>query len=144
MGYLLDHSVLFEAYPELFWTPISFNAEDVGFEAAGQANPDGSIGLNPAIAFNDENSALSTLLHEVQHLIQEQEGFAKGSSMDRAALRQGWDYYDESQAIKDYQRTAGEIEARDVQARRELTPEQRKSIAPYSSENIAPEDAIVM
>ena len=43
-----------------------------------------------------------------------------------------------------YQSAAGEIEARDVQARQTFTPEQRAATAPYSSENIAPEDAIVM
>jgi len=43
-----------------------------------------------------------------------------------------------------YRSLAGEIEARDVQARANLTPEQLKAIEPYSSENIAPEDAIVM
>ena len=43
-----------------------------------------------------------------------------------------------------YQRTAGEIESRDVQARQRYTPEQRKAVAPYSSENIATEDAIVL
>jgi hypothetical protein len=47
-------------------------------------------------------------------------------------------------ALDKYRRTAGEIEARDVQARQNFTPEQRKAVAPYSSENIAKEDAIVM
>ena len=43
-----------------------------------------------------------------------------------------------------YRNIAGEIEARDVQARANLTPEQLAATAPYSSENIAPEDAIVL
>jgi hypothetical protein len=43
-----------------------------------------------------------------------------------------------------YRLLSGEIEARDVQARQNMTPEQRKATAPYSSENIAKEDAIVM
>ena len=47
-------------------------------------------------------------------------------------------------ALSKYRATAGEIEARDVQARRTMTPEQRRATAPYSSENIAPEDAIVI
>ena len=42
-----------------------------------------------------------------------------------------------------YKRLAGEIEARDVAARHKFTPEQRAAIEPYSSENIAKEDAIV-
>jgi len=47
-------------------------------------------------------------------------------------------------AMDKYWRTAGEIEARDVQARQNLTPERLRATAPYSSENIAEEDAIVM
>jgi hypothetical protein len=47
-------------------------------------------------------------------------------------------------AADKYRRTAGEIESRDVQARQNFTPEQRKAVEPYSSENIAKEDAIVM
>jgi hypothetical protein len=43
-----------------------------------------------------------------------------------------------------YRLLSGEIEARDVQARQNLTPEQLRATAPYSSENIAKEDAIVM
>jgi hypothetical protein len=43
-----------------------------------------------------------------------------------------------------YSRSAGEIEARDVQARQSFTPEQRKAIAPYSSENIDRDAAIIM
>jgi hypothetical protein len=47
-----------------------------------------------------------------------------------------------------YKLLAGEIEARDVQARMDLTAEQRdpnhpEYVAPYSSENIAPQDAIL-
>jgi hypothetical protein len=43
-----------------------------------------------------------------------------------------------------YMRTAGEIEARDVQARMNFTPAQRAAVAPYSSQNVSEEDAIVM
>jgi hypothetical protein len=43
-----------------------------------------------------------------------------------------------------YRLLAGEIEARDVQSRRTMTAEQRAATKPYSSENIAPDQAIVM
>jgi hypothetical protein len=42
-----------------------------------------------------------------------------------------------------YRRVAGEIEARDVQSRAGMTPEERAASEPYSSQNIAPELAIV-
>lgn len=43
-----------------------------------------------------------------------------------------------------YRNVAGEIESRDVQARQNLTPEQRTATAPYSSEDIALEEAILI
>jgi len=142
--------------------------------------------------------ALSTILHEVQHWIQNKEGMARGAAPQRVNpdSRRAWR---DAQALKTamgantsdaslrkaveqiedalgrsvsatsmrfaqtmslaeienqveaadfperaYRRTAGEIEARDVQARQSLTPEQRQATAPYSSENIATEDAIVL
>ena len=55
-----------------------------------------------------------TLLHELQHAVQRIEGFASGTSTQNA----------------DYSRTAGEIEARDTEARTNLTAEQRKNTRP--------------
>jgi hypothetical protein len=43
-----------------------------------------------------------------------------------------------------YRKVSGEIESRDVQARMDFTETQRKAAEPYSSENIAPEDAIII
>lgn len=48
------------------------------------------------------------------------------------------------EAFNAYQNIAGEVEARDVQARQTYNDEQRAATAPYSSENIAPEDAITL
>jgi hypothetical protein len=159
---------------------------------------------------------VSTLLHEIQHAIQKEEGFAEGGSpaqfvseaerlnkldkmrkavsdarsllrtasfqfdgdIDAAArflagppykqkfpqssiklakrsTRQDLDEIDAEllrqkiSSIKDepnakYKRLAGEIEARDVEARRSMSPEERAKTPPYSSESIAKEDAIVI
>jgi hypothetical protein len=43
-----------------------------------------------------------------------------------------------------YQLISGEVEARDVEARKDFTPEQRKETTPYSSQGVAKEDAIVL
>ena len=42
-----------------------------------------------------------------------------------------------------YRLLAGEIEARDIQGRQQLTDEERSKVAPYSTENIPAEEAIV-
>lgn len=53
------------------------------------------------------------LLHEVQHLIQEVEGFAKGGDTSHGHSR--------------YLRLAGEVEARNVVARHDLTEKERRT-----------------
>ena len=43
-----------------------------------------------------------------------------------------------------YMRISGEIESRDVEERMRLTPEQRKLVKPYSSQNISPDQIVLM
>jgi hypothetical protein len=198
---VIDHPLLFEAYPEARKIRVSRLATSEPRRGSYRNN---RIKLN---ALEDNLTNFSTLLHEIQHWIQEKEGFAQGSSpsmaqvnsrlnkllaensaLNQAYMRFGkvdiaaevdindidpqeWDaaseklkslpngeevfrlHYalmNEDGSVGDiakvdvYRRTAGEIEARDVQSRQTFTPEQRAATAPYSSENIAPEDAIVM
>jgi hypothetical protein len=222
----LDHPELFKAYPKSRNIPVRL---DSSLKSGGVFAGNG-IRIHP----DASDGVLNILLHEVQHWIQEQEGFATGSSPAaelanlprdqevaevarnlrvwwtrsvppsrrveiKDQLRErygsgelttlGMEIPDESaiemleawesatqfmqpqekaaadvliKAIYDsrerafgetgeqptsqlrYLNNAAEIEARDVQARQKLTPEQRRATAPYSSENIAKEDAIVM
>lgn len=62
--------------------------------------------------------SLQILLHEVQHAIQDIEGFARGTNKSEAG------------GYKNYQKTLGEVEARDAEARKNLTPEERKNTPP--------------
>ncbi len=62
-----------------------------------------------------------TLVHEIQHAIQAQEGFAGGSSPA---------YWGGENAREMYRNTAGEIEARDAAVRRRLTAEERRTTPP--------------
>lgn len=50
----------------------------------------------------------------------------------------------EEKKFKLYQGIAGEIESRDVQARKEYTPEKRRETKPLTSENIPPSEALVI
>lgn len=186
---VLDHAALYEAYPRL--RDVRVEVRPLG-GATGAFDPQrNTIMLDPGRLDADRsNEALrSTLLHEIQHWIQEHEGFARGGSpqayareqqigawrvrqinerlgelsrrIDRAtgaekeALREQYnsaiaerDHVREALRMQDdavdlYRRTAGEIEARDVQARQDMTAEERAAAEPFSSENIAAEDAIV-
>lgn len=63
----------------------------------------------------DENYDLeSVLIHETQHFIQRIEGFERGSNVQAAG---GW---------LNYQRTSGEVEARNAQLRRHMKADERR------------------
>lgn len=72
---IIDHPVLFGAYPDMRNTKVIV---DPNFDGIGMYNPStDAITISTAKA---EKEALSTLLHEIQHAIQEREGFARGGS----------------------------------------------------------------
>ena len=206
---ILDHEGLFRAYPQLRRTKVEF--ADLPKNTMGSYSPSQNL-----ITLSNElrNAPESTLVHEIQHAIQNAEGFAKGSN------RQYWEdrltsgdeiqskgfqdarekliqfqldeANEEALALKDrlekaeaqdddlaeydrlweeaeqrgldgkineyyelrenyytqmsrpgnsvpselYYNTAGEIEARDVSKRRELTAQERRETAPdYGSED---------
>lgn len=197
---ILRHPALFSAYPEAAAIPV---VADINLSSYGAIGPMAGFDGN-VIQVNGNLSGdrlKSTLLHEVQHWIQDKEGFAKGGSLEmaqqlidigkQAVEERSWRSEikrsgSENAAIKEYKETgledlipkkrplanktdseiaslakltdekvsrnpieayrkfAGEIESRDIQARQNFTPEQRKAIEPYSSENIAKEEAIVL
>lgn len=67
------------------------------------------------------------LLHEVQHLIQEIEGFARGGSSSDSG----------------YQRLAGEVEARNVCHRHYLSPEERRRSLRTDTQDVPDEAQII-
>lgn len=69
------------------------------------------------------------LLHEVQHLIQAEEGFARGGSAD---------------ATSRYLRLAGEVEARNICHRHPLTKEQRLSSLRTDTQDVPDEKQIIV
>ena len=74
---------------------------------------------------SEQGQKYADLAKQFQDMVKERMGYEKG-------------------AMNDYLRTAGEIESRDVEARMNMTPEQRRNIRPYSSEHISPDQAIVL
>lgn len=93
----------------------------------------GSIRVNA----NTERQATSIMLHELQHAVQQQEGFARGGSSREFQKLAASIQPDQVRAIayESYMRLAGEVEARAVQARIHLTELERKMIPPYKSED---------
>lgn len=118
---LLDHSALFEAYPELRDAKVRF-ADLAGGEKGSYDPKSNTI----TIANELRSAPESTLIHEIQHAIQAAEGFSGGASVEYW-MDQG---YSREEAERRYRATAGEIEARDAAARRTMTEEERKKTSP--------------
>lgn len=69
------------------------------------------------------------LLHEVQHLIQEEENFARGGNSSRGIMR--------------YLRLAGEVESRNICIRHPLSQEQRRSSLRTDTQDVPDEQQII-
>lgn len=151
----LKHQQLKRAYPELNEvTFLNYPKEDylgANFNASDRVITMGRDAMEPQ---------RGVALHELQHAIQENEGFARGGNMGqftdytgalkRARLNDGFDPVtgDFDFVIKDrikrfgadpfdaYRRLAGEAEARAVEKRRNLTPDQRRATFPEESYDV--------
>ena len=111
---VLEYPELYRAYPQLRGMRVEL-VQGMGRYHGVYSEKFGGIKLNAA---RSEEMLLSTLLHEVQHAIQYIEGFAKGGGESKAAELAGQDArYAGLRGFDLYQRMAGEIEARAVQAR---------------------------
>lgn len=192
LGDIFEHPGLYKQYPNLKQLRVVFDSSMQKGEN-GSFNPKTfTLTLNPRLS---QGEMRSTILHEVQHGIQNIEGFARGGSptvmakdvfptlreikAERDNLRatieelskpfqRGERSYEETmktikplmekadlleqeyqnlaaygQYYDKYKRLSGEIEARDVQAREALSPQQRRYTQPYASQNIPLKDQIV-
>jgi len=171
---VLHHPELFQKYPELLKMPVS---HDAMMHARGGYLPHSVAGtdVRPAeIKYREDildvkrggpqghpanfarGATFDTLLHEIQHAIQQIEGFAKGASPDYFApgskadkiyqdmmskmppglsqKRQNqWEQYSRVHAGNEgYVKSAGENPANLVIDRKDLTPEQAAAIYPPS------------
>jgi len=148
-GKILDHENLYSAYPELsdMWTMRAGREETGGSYIHSAKAPAIELGIPTARRPIDREALRETNLHELQHAIQQREGFPNGGSPENASMYtpefDAWSKLrgsrspEESAAYRAipsdwdaYQRLAGEIEARDVSARMNLTPEQRLATPP--------------
>lgn len=153
----LDHPQLFDNYPD------ARNLRARFFVSPDIDKPKGKfIRSASGVELVDINArspeeARGVLMHEVQHWIQTKEGHAEGGSIhspevqaeaDRLSRQPMADVFEPAQframaEYDGYRRLAGEVEARDTQARLPLDAAARRATKPYSSENIEPKDAIV-
>lgn len=129
LGEVLDHPELFQNYPELSDVPVKKMLPTLdSYGVEGRYDP-----IAKQIFLKEGPGQESVLLHEVQHAIQDKEGFARGGSPSNLA----------DKAMDKYNRLAGEVEARNVQRRLNFTPEQRQSIPYTETLDVSPENQIV-
>jgi hypothetical protein len=153
MSNVLDHSKLYEAYPEIKDLPVNyFSGKNREY---GYFDPEtGTIGINKDIPIAEQ---VDTVLHEIQHYIQKREGWSGGANpeqyhMDVLAklspneldlflntmsqddligrFMQGkLEKYIEQQKFNKYQRNQGEASARATSARKDLDDQQIRTTA---------------
>lgn len=130
LGGTIKHDDLFDAYPDLAGVKTRKLGADEGVRGLHDPGRGWSFDFSlysgkppiefpraESIAYKNNESALSTLLHETQHAVQKREGFSGG--------RPSWE--------TDYGSAPGEIEARMVQARQALTDDERRRLPPWET-----------
>lgn len=155
LGDVFYHPKLYKAYPDLKKLPVKFS-DNIG-NISGSYSKEG---LN-IVKRNNPEDAKYTLLHEIQHAIQQREGWARGGSPEQfkgdiQALNElnklpfaDMDMFQQEmykqlnskyKGIKDpqevYRRLTGEIEARDAASRMNMTPAERAASQPMESQGI--------
>ena len=164
---MVEHKNLTDSYPDIIRNQHSIRKGD-GF---GEGSWDGA---DFELASRQPDDMKSAFLHEGQHYIQGQEGFASGGAAERlsditpeslrptldrmrrefeslpggsperiAAWERWKDLGDQYTPHGQYKRLAGEAEARNVQTRMDMTPEQRLAEPPWTTMDVPEADQIV-
>nr|DAY12504.1 MAG TPA: Type I restriction enzyme [Caudoviricetes sp.] len=135
----LSHDSLFVAYPEIRNLAVFYDnrpmANGKPLRGAAYQSERKTITIGGGLR---QDEMKSSLLHEIQHHIQRIEGYARGGSpeifekTDRDIKKDG--YSDEAKEM--YKRLAGEVEARNVQFRREMGMAERGKSYPRATEDV--------
>lgn len=117
---MLDHDALFEAYPQLQDVKVRFG--DVGDDANGWWDKErNEIVFSDRLRRADATFLEGILLHEIQHAIQDMEGFAGGANPEYWERIQNSD-----QAIRENDREFAEAERDAQEALKGVPPEVAK------------------
>lgn len=124
VGGLITHPQLQNTYPGLLNIPAEIKKHGL----LDYHEPIGSLDASGMrIGADNEEEASGVALHELQHAIQNQEGFNPGA-WPKGYIPGG---LIPQESYNAYVRSPGEAEARAVQQRMNLTPSQRKEIPPW-------------
>ncbi len=176
-----QHPDLYAAYPELTKASLSVGLGSYYGDSGGFNN--GS--LKATVNDVDNLPKLKSIIaHEIQHWIQEREGFSPGSSpaissqmnaiaisdlkaellraedskaghnrigaikeaieaLETSQMLMKPDWWGNTPADAAYRNVYGEVEARNVQARLDMTADERVATPPWRTEDVAPADIIM-
>ena len=122
----IAHGDLGQAYPDAYKIHTRISPKDVGTASAhynkGNDFQSERIVMGRKPIFESDKS---TMLHELQHAIQQREGFARGGNPEqfKGIVKDPYEWY---------RRLAGEVEARMTQNRMNLDAQQRRDIYPFA------------
>lgn len=142
LGELVDFPALFVTYPEIKNLQVMTRYGEKPQGAFIPRIPSFDISEKIYVEAPNEEGLKSTLLHEIQHMIQKIEGFTPGGNpyspktrpfAEEVKREDPGAFFPSWQA---YRRLAGEVESRNVQARRNYSAEQRRSEHPETSEDV--------
>lgn len=137
--YIIKNEAFLKLYPEIAELEVQLIYGD-GVDVEAEYTPSKKLIF---VQHYDLNQIAPYISHEIQHAIQTAEEFARGGSPDDYTRDAKGKLRKRTDAHADYMRVAGEIEARDVQARFNYSQSQRKHNKPFGSEDIPAEKAIL-
>ena len=126
---VLSHPALYQAYPALRNIAVKIDPR-MGLGASLGTTSIGETVLTVGPAYPKQN-----LLHEIQHAIQNIEGFAQGGTFDIPVSRTSATPA-EIAAADHYHRLAGEVEARNTVVRQAMTAAQRVVTPPDVTQDV--------
>ena len=156
---LIDHPQLLQAYPELQDLPVVMKNGFGGSYSIDYHGPSLEVGSKHSGGnFSNPQATKSTASHELQHVIQDKEGWAQGGSPDDAVLMpfvrkmysENIDGFNgeghelmKMAKVRAYENLAGEAEARATQARLGMDAAQRRATFPEDSYDVPVNQLIV-
>lgn len=144
----INHPKLFEHYPELRNVAVVWRSDlpqgSASYRAASAGRPE-TIEIS---SNGTTNLRLATLLHELDHAVQERELFAPGTSQPR--MQQlikklgGVGPRRITDAQDAYEATAGEVQADNVENRWPMTRAARRATPPWETQSIPDDQQIIL
>ena len=146
IGGAFNHPELYAAYPDILRTGRMEVAKSPDWMPAS-SNSGSQRGNQFTVRNKTEEGARSTVLHELQHAIQQREGFARGGNESqfyaevlkdiktKHPLASSADIANMAsiEAFRRYRALIGEVEARATEARANLTAAERRNVLPEKS-----------